>query len=177
MNTKRLIGTSIVALLVVTISVGMAAADPAELDILPVDVDLVPDQNVTTTAHIYKMACSGSPRTLYASITAGTASEITYYIIDNNVAPGVVAAMGVGSASYTYTPPAGTITYDITVLVKAASGTEGNTYTLKYCDSDSGNADEAMATVHTIAIPEFAAIVIPVLALLGLVLYMRRKKD
>jgi hypothetical protein len=176
MNTKKLIGTSMIALLVVAMGAGMVAADPAEIDILPDGVDLVPGQNVTTTAHIYKMLCSGSSRTLDVSVTAGTASEITYYIIDNNVAPAGTAT-GIGSASYTYTPAAGTTEYDITVMAKAASGTEGNTYTLRYYDSDSGNADEALATVHTTAIPEFATIAIPAIALLGLVLYMRRKKD
>lgn len=132
---------------------------------------------MSTTAHIYEMVCSGSARTLDVSVTAGNPSEVTYYIIDNNVAPGVVVATGVGSASYTYTPAVGTTTYDIIVLAKAASGTEGNTYTLRYYDTDSGNSDEALATVHTTAIPEFATIAIPAIALIGLVLYMRRKKD
>ena len=176
MNTKKLIGTSMIALLVVAMSVSMAAANPAEIAIEPDDIDLIPGQNVTTTAHVTEMWCSGSSRTLDVSVTAGTSGEITYYIIDNNIVPAGTAT-GVGSASYTYTPATTTTEYDLTVIVKAASGTEGNTYTLRYYDSDSGNADEASATVHPTAIPEFATIAIPMIALLGLVLYMRRKKD
>jgi len=178
MNTKKLIGTSMIALLVVALSIGMAAADPAEMDILPKPMpDLIPSQYVTTTAHEYVMACDGTARTLTVTVEAGTPGDITFKLTDSNPATPVTVGPTVGSISYTYTPAAGTTMYDIQVEIMAAAGTEGNTYTFYYEDVQSGAFDTGSATVHTTAIPEFAAIAIPVLALLGLVLYMRRKKD
>ena len=166
------------ALLVVAMGAGMAAADPAEMDILPTPMpDLIPSQYVTTTAHEYEMACDGSNRTLNVTVEAGTPSEITFKLTDSNHATPVTVGPTVGGISYTYTPADGTTTYDIQVEIMAAAGTEGNSYTFYYKDVQSGAFDTGSATVHTTAIPEFATIAIPMIALLGLVLYMRRKKD
>ena len=167
-----------IALLVVAMGAGMAAADPAEMDILPTPMpDLIPAQYVTTTAHEYKMACDGSSRTLTVTVENANPNDITFNLTDFN--PTVPATVGptVGSISYTYTPAIGTTVYDIQVEIMAAAGTEGNTYSFYYEDVQSGAFDTGSATVHTTAIPEFATIAIPMIALLGLVLYMRRKKD
>ena len=78
-----------------------------------------------------------------------------------------------GGFSYTYTPYATkhNIPVEIKVINTAAAGVE---YEIYYKDAKTGAGDTASATVYGTAIPEFA---IPVLALLGLVLFMRRKKE
>jgi hypothetical protein len=182
MNTKKLIRTSMIALLVVALSVSMAAANPAEIDISPDPMDLVPGSYVTTTGYLYEMYCDGTSRTLNVTYTGGNPNDLTFKITDPGEHGGVGGSAGpsVGSISYTYTPtntaPALT-EYNITVEILAAAGTEGTLYHIEYMDMQSGISDTATATVHTTAIPEFATIAIPRIALLGLVLYMRRKKD
>jgi hypothetical protein len=178
MNIKKTMGTSMIALLVVTMSVSMAAACPAEMDILPTPMpDLIPSQYVTTTAHEYKMVCDGTSRTLTVTAVGATSGDITFKVTDFNHAIPVTVGPTADSISYTYTPAAGTTIYDIQVEIMAAAGTEGNAYTFYYEDVQSGAFDTGSATVHTTAIPEFATIAIPAIALLGLVLFMRRKKD
>ena len=150
-----------------TVLTGLAAAMPAHIDILPDEINLVPGEYVKTTAHLYEMYCDGTTRTLAISVSSGTPSELTFKIAGDT---------GVGGIEYRYTPAAGTKIYDIQVEVKAATGTEGNDYTLEYVDVQDGEWDEASATVHTTAIPEFATIAIPVVSILGLLFFFNYRK-
>ncbi len=159
---------------IVTVTTGLVAAKPAEIDILPDSIDLVPGEYVDTTAHLYDMYCDGSSRTLTVSVESGNAGDLTFKVYDPNT--GGTAGPMVGSISYTYTPVAGTTEYDITVKIKAATGTQGNEYELYYEDVQTGSWDKASATVHTTAIPEFATIALPLAATIGLFFFFNRRR-
>ena len=153
---------------IATALTGLAAAMPAQIDILPDgEINLVPGEYVETTAHLYDMYCDGSTRTLAISVSSGAPSDLTFKI---------AGATSVGGIAYSYTPAAGTKTYDIQVEIMAATGTEGRDYTLYYEDVQSEEWDVASATVHTTAIPEFATIAIPVVSILGLLFFFNYRK-
>ena len=150
---------------------GLASA--ADMKILPDgDVVLVPSSYVETTAHMEDMACDGSQRTLIVTVPVGDSGDLTFKVTDF----GGGSTTGTGTVSHSYTPAAGTITYDIKVEIMAATGSEGESYTLYYEDIQSGKWDKASASVPTSAIPEFATIAIPVASILGLVLFFNHRK-
>ena len=171
---RKIVVVLAVTFFITTVMTGLTVAMPGEIDVLPDGaINLVPGEYVETTAHIYEMYCDGSHRTLTVSVEEGTASELTFKVTDLETG---ATATNTGGIIYSYTPAAGTTEYDIKVEIMAATGTEGNDYTLYYEDVLSGDWDEASATVHTTAIPEFATIAIPVAAILGLVLFFNHRK-
>lgn len=162
-----------------TVLTGLAAAMPAKIDILPDgEINLVPGEYVETTAHLWDMYCDGGGRTLTVSVEEGTGSELTFKLTD--LENGDIVDPTVGGIEYPYIPPktpeGQTSEYDIKVEIMAATGTEGHDYTLHYRDVQSGDWDEASATVHTTAIPEFATIAIPVVSILGLLFFFNYRK-
>jgi hypothetical protein len=165
---RKLVVVFAVTFFMATALAGLAAAMPAQIHILPEgEINLVPGEYVETTAHLYDMYCDGSTRTLAIAVSSGTPSDLKFKIAgDTNV----------GDIEYSYTPVAGTKTYDIQVEIQAATGTEGNDYTLYYEDVQDGVWDVASATVHTTAIPEFATIAIPVVSILGLLFFFNYRK-
>ena len=152
-------------LVVVAMSAGMAAA--AQMAVTD-PIDLVPGQYVGTTATISSINDATAGRTLVVTVVAGTATDLTFKV-GNQPATN-------GGITYPYTPTGSThdIQVEIQVCDTSSSGTE---YELYYKDFESGAGDTASATVYGTSIPEFATIAIPVVALLGLVLFMRRKKE
>jgi len=154
---------------------GLAAADPAEIDIKPDGIiNLVPGSYVETTAHLSEMVCDGSSRTLHVYVVEGTKEDLTFKVTD--ITGTGSAGPTSGGINYTYTPANGTTTYDIKVEIMAAAGTEGKNYTLYYEDIQSGKWDKASASVPASAIPEFATIAIPAVAVLGLFLFYNHRK-
>ena len=174
-----------IALLVVALSVSTAAALPAliSIDDIPLynpldgtvtDTDvLVYDIDYRTTA----VGGQGSPHT--RCITVKTANTDLYAKI-----VGIDTTTPVNTGYTTTTNVSGTYlatspnNYTFKLYVYGGTAGEvtiwdnaGNTW-----DPMSSGVDLAVGTTG-VDIPEFATIAIPMVALLGLVLYMRRKKD
>jgi hypothetical protein len=154
-----------------------AMGNPAEIDIKPDGtIDLVPESWVETTAHLYEMVCDGSPRTLHVNVVEGISGDLTFKVVDREVNPEVTTPESVGGIEYKYQPSAGTTEYDITVMIKAEAGTQGDDYTLYFEDIQSGKWDKASASVPLTAVPEFTTIAIPVASILGLLFYFNHRK-
>ena len=156
---------SVIALLVVAMSAGMAAA--AQMDVAPDPICLVPGQYVMTTVTISGIHDLTQERTMVITVESGTATDLTFK---------VGGGEQVGGINYAYTPSATphNIPVEVKVIDTAKVGTE---YEIFYEDAKTGAGDKASATVYGTAIPEFATLAIPVVALLGLALFMRRKKE
>ena len=160
---------------------GLAAADPdpAEIDVEPNVFQLTPGgDNVTVSARVHTIYDPTEQRTFTAEVvdggrTTGNPSDITLYIQDEF---GNWSGPSTSSLTHSYTPGAGNKDVNLTVYVKAAAGTEGNVYEIKFIDVQSNNSDEARATVYGNAIPEFATIAIPAVAVLGLFLFYSHRK-
>jgi len=183
MNTKKLIGTSMIALLVVALSVGMAAAMPCTVTIAdhPI-INPLDDSTVTTSSVTITDYDPDEGTTRYLSVITEHAD---LYIKVNGTIKGNAVDTGWGNTgrvgtSYTIDTPTTNPSYpSYQLTVWVYGGTAGDVVV-----EDNGGAthttvvgsDHAKCTTQ-VEIPEFAAIAIPVLALLGLVLYMRRKKD
>ncbi|HIE31985.1 MAG TPA: PEF-CTERM sorting domain-containing protein [Methanosarcinales archaeon] len=174
MKIRNIIGTSIVALLAIALSVGMASA--AQLTVDPNPLSLTSGVDVPTTAKFTAMYTDGSQRILSVYVVGSGGGDLKFEVSDpNNYG---TSTTGQGYVVYRYTPPAGQSEYDIHVTITAADGTShGTEYTIVYWDTQSYAYDIAVATVHATAVPEFATLAIPVVALLGLVFVMRRKKE
>ena len=185
MNIKKLIGTSMIALLVVALSIGMAVADPCDVTIAA-DKIINPLDGTTvthTTVTIDKYSVAGSnPADRYVSAKTdwddlwirvnGTVNTVP---VDtgwaNNVRKG---------DSYTLALPVSTTSTTSTLNVWVKGNQTGDVFVEDNMGSVYNNTaqgiDHAKCT-RQVVVPEFATIAIPVLALLGLVLFMRRKKD
>ena len=178
MNIKKTIGTSMIALLVVALSVGMAAAQSVIVT-APISTDLVPGD---TTGIAYAVEVN------YIDLTAGS-----HTIQANILGPGDPADLEfefvwgtpedsgwvTSGTLCNWTPGASTENFVINVRAKSILISPIPTdYNFEVVDSDGGYGyGTATTKANTSDIPEFATLAIPVVALLGLVLYMRRKKD
>ena len=178
MNTKKTIGISIIALLVVAMSAGMVAAKPATVTIEanpitnPLDGVAVTDTEVLVSDIDY--FGMGTPHTRCISVItdhAGLEAKITGTGLDTGW-----AKLG-DRKEATYSASGGDYTFTLHVKGTAPShqhvtvaDNNGTTYT-------PDSAQDSASCTRPVDIPEFAAIAIPVIALLGLVLYMRKKKD
>ena len=168
-----------VVMLVVMTGLAVANPDPAEIAVEPNVFQLTPGgDNVTVSALVYSIYDPTEQRTFTAKVvnggaTTGNSSDITFYIQDEF---GNWSGPSTSSLTHSYTPGAGNKDVNLTVYVKAAAGTEGNVYEIKFIDVQSNNSDEARATVYGNAIPEFTTIAIPVAAILGLVLFYNHRK-
>jgi hypothetical protein len=180
MNTKKLIGTSMIALLVVALSVSMAAADtgwiravdgsgtdmtitpfgPGDivygngngLDGISADIYVVPNRVWVHGDNMSTIA--------YTCIVTGVAANE----VDAAAVPPTqkdLGTVGLGSGEIPY-PGEYDILYDCN-------------HDGIYDIGDTVNHFDVCKAFTTI--PEFTTLAIPMIALLGLVLYMRRKKD
>ena len=192
MNTKKLIGTSMIALLVVALSVSMAAADPESMHVEPGDLELTPNQDYTNPGAIYttydiNITIVGPPvgkgpyvHTIYAvtdGVVGGTGGATTDLMFRFNY--GTYSSSWLNSGT---TWPWNDTNNQINLLTVDVLDTGSSTdavymFTVHDNFTYGGAVDSAKGTVYAHAIPEFATIAIPMIALLGLVLYMRRKKD
>ena len=186
MNTKKLIGTSMIALLVVTLSVGMAAAMPATVVIAdnpitnPLDGTTVTTTTLDVTDIDYVL---GDPQDRYISVDVDD-SNLWVRVLGNGADTGWTNSQTVGAVGATYSASSnggvnadGNYTFTLEVKGTAPSHKHvsvrdnfGTSYAV------GAGYDDASCT-RPVDIPEFATIAIPMVALLGLVLYMRRKKD
>lgn len=170
MNTKKLIGTSMIALLVVALSVSMAAA--ADPDVNPSNASGV----ITTVFEDYE--------DVYA-IGMGAPNDICdVYVMDNRIAwnDGDSLAVHKKKVAVVIDTTGNNFNPNPTKIWPAAETVEGpydlviDTGQDGFYNSSDDDVENCRVTGFTV-VPEFATIAMPVLALLGLVLYMRRKKD
>ncbi len=179
MNTKKIVGAIIVALLVIALSVGMAAAKPATVTIdadpitNPLDGTTITTTLVTVSDIDYKGM--GTPHTRCVSIITDH-KKLEAKITDSGTLDTGWAKLG-NRKEATYTASGGDYVFTLHVRGTAPShqhitvaDNNGTTYT-------PDSAQDSASCTRPVDIPEFAAIAIPVIALLGLVLYMRKKKD
>ena len=181
MNTKKLIGTSMIALLVVALSVSMAAADTGwirAVDSSGTDMTKIPfgpgdmvyangDGLEGTSADIYVVPNRvlweyGDNMSIIAytlRVTGVAANEVDAAAIPSTQK--YLGTVGLGSGEIPY-PGEYDILYDCN-------------HDGIYGGGDTVNHFEVCKAFTTV--PEFTTIAIPMIALLGLVLYMRRKKD
>jgi len=197
MNTKKLIGTSMIALLVIALSVGMVAAADPKIDASDADGFDREEFNIGETvyaegdvertgdpgaARIYVVLDDTHRTWSYGEDIAANADRVLFYLSDVDpadvdkdqngpLAVGLVVdkalddLVGMEIAAH----------YEYDIIW------DGNGNGI-YEPQDSNHQDGIDCMDHTgcrgfAAVPEFATIAIPAIALLGLVLYMRRKKD
>ena len=173
-----------IALLVVALSVSMAAAQPAliHIDDIPMYNPLDGSTETNTGVLVYDIdyrlianGGQGTPHTRCITIkTSNTDLHARLVNVTSGVDTGYTTTTNV-SDTYTATDPD---TYAFKLYVWGGTAGEvsiwdnaGSTW-----DPMSGGVDLAVGTTG-VDIPEFTTIAIPAIALLGLVLYMRRKKD
>ena len=178
MNIKKLIGTSAVALLAVALSVSMAAAMPATVDIAVDPITNPLNGTVTTTTVVVSdidYTGMGTPHTRCISVITDHA-DLEAKITDSGTLNTGWAKLG-DRKEATYTASGGDYTFTLHVRGTAPShqhltvaDNNGTTYT-------ADSAQDSASCTRPVDIPEFAAVAIPVMALLGLVLYMRWKKS
>jgi len=167
MNVKKLIGTSMIALLVVAMGAGMAAA-----------------ADVTMPNPIINALNGSDETTVTVTVTGAVVGAREVYIeTDNSKLQARLEGQGIDTGwvahypgkSRTYTAIGSDYTFNLSirgtsegmVAVQDKKATGGSIST---CDS-------TVVSSQVNKIPEFATLAIPVVALLGLVLFMRRKKD
>ena len=179
MRKAKVITALALTTVMLVVIAGLAAASPAQIIVEPNVFQLTPGgDNVTVSALVYTIFDPTEQRTFTAEVvdggrTTGNPSDITLYIQDEF---GNWSGPSTSSLTHSYTPGAGNKDVNLTVYVKAAAGTEGNVYEIKFIDVQSDNSDEARATVYGNAIPEFATIAIPVAAILGLLFFYSHRK-
>ena len=193
-----------IALLVVALSVSMAAAIPENVVVTPPNQYMDPNQDptnagstfatyTTTVTDIPSDNANAGTHTMYANTTlivtgAGSLTDLRFrFHHAGESSSGWLSAMSpyiwhdtpIGAVS---DGAGGWVTQDVLTMDVMDTGTaEDCKYQFEVHDSvplpEGTGSDSAHGTSYGTSIPEFAAIAIPVLALLGLVLYMRRKKD
>ena len=193
MNIKKIIGTSMIALLVVALSVGMAAAE--SIEVTPNDQSLQPGQSpLGGTYSTYSIEITGitylgvnsHTHTIYAVTTAvllgsGTVDDLRFRFNHSGASSDWLKS----GSDYNWTwtdggDSAASLTLDV---MDTGTATDTDTmYQFKIYDGyplTPTVEDTAHGTAYGTGtpIPEFATLAIPVVALLGLVLFMRRKKD
>ena len=196
MNIKKLIGTGMIALLVVALSVSMAAAQGA---IQSTDATAASEiNNFVVGDEVYARGLfltdpDGNGLVDVYIVVDGAKEEIWYDgepIVDPTDHPLVLVKSGVHNDTINIFTGTGPLLLG-TVVNKDLSSVDGSSeipapgsFDIVYdCNRDGYfNAsddcvDYGICSGFTTDIPEFATLAIPVVALLGLVLFMRRKKD
>ncbi|RLG22499.1 hypothetical protein DRN85_10680 [Methanosarcinales archaeon] len=177
MDLKRVVTTFAISIALLMVA-GTGVVSAAQITISPHNLNLVPGVWVPTTVHVTETAngeFDGTQHTLEVFERPSVSGELEYRLTDTNTGG---TASGT-TISYHYNPtgdPDTIDTYEILVEIKAADGTEGNTYIIRYADTIQGSWDEAVATVHTTAIPEFATIALPLAATIGLFFFFNRRR-
>ena len=167
MNIKKLIGTSMIALLVVAMGVSMAAA-----------------ADVTMPNPIINALNGSDETTVTVTVTGAVLGDREVYIeTDNSNLQAKLVGQGIDTdwvagypgVSRTYTTTESDYTFDLSI-----NGTSEGTVSVQDKKAGGGSisvCDSTVVSSQVNKIPEFATLAIPVVALLGLVLFMRRKKD
>ena len=186
MNTKKLIGISMIALLVVVMGAGMAAAVTPDID--ATDAAGIAKQKFSTGEHVYArgIGLTGSPADVYIVVDPAHKIWVNGETIDDPTNHSMVLSV----TAYPAEIDELNISY---VLPPKLLGTVGNNpgeipepgcYDVVYdCNRDGiynmsdGDCVDYVECCGFSTVPEFTTIAIPAIALLGLVLYMRRKKD
>jgi hypothetical protein len=171
MNVKKLIRTSMIALLVVAMSVSMAAA--ATIDIAPNPIhNALNGTHETTGTVTISNAVTGTRSMVLDTNTPNLQARL---VGDDGFDTGWVTDLG---ATNTYTATTRDYTFTLTVRGTGAGRVAVADYLGTATPSlvQFSECDIAYETTD-VKIPEFVTIAIPMIALLGLVLYMRRKKD
>ena len=164
------------AFVILAAMTGIAAADPADINIAdnpiinPLDGSTVTTTTADVTAISY--ATMGSPHTRYISVKT-TDANLYARVTGNGVDTGWTNNVRVGG-TYTATSPND---YSFTVEVK---GTQEGQVSVADNEGDQyyemgSNHDEAACT-RDVLIPEFATIAIPAVAILGLFLFFNHRK-
>lgn len=195
MDTKNLIGLSVVALLVVTLSISMAAAQGSiesadstgakEVDDFIIGESvyarglLLVDCDSNNLVDVYVVLDSVKPETwddgetiddatAHPRVLMKTADPNSINIGAGNgpLFLGTVVNKDLNSVNGLDEIPT---PYDFDIIYDCNQ--DG------YFDVVNDTVDYGVCSGFTTSIPEFATIAVPMIALLGLVLYMRRKKD
>ena len=170
MNTKKLIGTSMIALLVVALSVSMAAAAMPDIGACDSNGDTKTMFDDADDVYVKGQGIAGDSYTVYV-MPDQTSWDGTEDLAADNMAKITVTVDSTGLA-FSSQP----------ILIWAGTQTIPEEYDLVLDTNNNGvfdwgdDVEDGMEVGFTI-VPEFATLAIPVVALLGLVLFMRRKKD
>lgn len=176
MNTRKTIGTSMIALLVVALSVGMAAAGTG------LSVDSVTfafsDGDVEADAFTVKWTDDENSATINAGWTIQKKVNGAWVSTDD------VQISRAGDDDFAGTDPhefthGTSYSYDVRDVGGYNSKVD-DLYRIRFSNTDGDHYDEGDFTVTakgTVTVPEFATLAIPVVALLGLVFFMRRKEQ
>ena len=173
MNIRKTLRMSMIALLVVVGMTGMAAAENMYIT-APSPAEMLPGGGaISYTVTLNAFDDMANPHNITSTIIDPTGSnDLQFEFVWSGTSSGWLES----GDSYNWGPPLGS-SDSIMMNVKAKTATlTDQTYRFKVEDSD-GGWGESSATTKADTIPEFATLAIPVVALLGLVLYMRRKKD
>ena len=168
MNTQKTIGISMIALLAVALSVSMAAADDTGFTASPSTITLG-DNSEQLSA--FTVTWHGSD-----------VIDSTWCIYKDGTGPtDDLKIRPTGTSAYASSGPqnfgaTSSVVYDLIDAENAASA-PGDTYYIQFADNDGIQYTVYVTTVQVGLIPEFATIAIPVVALLGLVFFMRRKEQ
>ncbi|MEA3281475.1 MAG: hypothetical protein U9Q68_02785 [Euryarchaeota archaeon] len=177
MNTTKLIGTSMLALLIVAISVGMAAAVEPDIQACQQNGDLKQEFLDAEDVYVTGSGTGDDVVDVYVMKNKDTWTKSDTVLLNSysEYVFKITATIQSDGTGFTGTDaPAQKLwggdstvpgTYDIIMDVGQDGYFNGN-------DDCQNGLDIGFHVV-----PEFATIAIPMIALLGLVLYMRRKKD
>ena len=198
MNIRKLIGTSAVALLVVALSVSMAVAQGSieSTDILGdshinnfiLSDDVyarglgLSDCDGNDLVDVYVVEDSAKPETWDDGEKIDNATTHPMVLVLSDVDPNDINVVGLGTMGPLYI---GTVVDKDLSSVNGineipAPGDFDIVYDCNqdgYFDANNDSVDYSVCSGFRTDIPEFATIAIPMIALLGLVLYMRRKKS
>ena len=161
---KRL--NKLILVLFVTLStVSMVSADPLTIDVIPIDNQVLPGEAATYTVSLTNGGTVTETLTnLYASNGPG---DFTYVFSETT---GDVPGGGTKEVDLSVTVPAGkpqgTYTFDVNADWQKPMGPLTIRKTSNY-----------LGVVLDVEIPEFSTIAVPVVAVIGLLLLMRRRKE
>ena len=163
-----------IALLVVALSAGMAAAQNVYVT-APSSTDLVPGGDIITyTVMIDGINVAAGSHNIYSTILGpGHPGDLEFEFVWGTDTSGWVSS----GTSCAWTPDSSAETFVMNVRAKnPVTSPVPTDYNFAVVDSDGGYGFGTATTKATTAIPEFATLAIPVVALLGLVFFMRRKE-
>ena len=157
--------------------IGTAAAKPAEIDITPNDLVIVPDGTTVKSydVRVYDIDYDGfgTPQERVITVETGNAN-LWARIHGNGVDTGWTSTAKATSLNYTVT------SYNEYMFVLELKGTEGGSLAvydnIGLVYDDSIGHDYAVAS-DSVAVPEFPTIALPVAAILGLAFIFQRRRE
>ncbi|MDA0524393.1 PEF-CTERM sorting domain-containing protein [Methanococcoides alaskense] len=155
---------------------GTAAAMPAEIDITPADIAIIPDGTTVKTATVlvydidYPLLGNHS-----RVITVQTDNpNLQARVVGNGVDTGWTNTARATSLTYTATA---TNTYPFTLELK---GTEAGSITVYDNEGNVWSVDaghDFASASDSVEVPEFPTIALPVAAIIGLAFFLQRRKE